>query len=284
MEKENVLQRKGRSRVRQRRRRLAIIFAAAAWLVLMIALAYGMGLFGADDEMAAGTGGNRINSTAITPSKIDYAHPVGLITEVRGLEGNQLGPFEYVYLGQRIPLGMNASVSLVYFESCREEIIRGADVVVGVEGSDVGPHGSKQGRAVTCRPARMMVPVNLAAPGQDAYDSPFDRRSWNEVTIKSARPVFILPEKITDKKFSVEVSDEDSAESGQVWAGEMTSHFLAYPADAPTLLFGKPYSVQALDESGKTYRAVFSIEPESGASQSILNDFIVMSGTEEEAP
>lgn len=283
METENVLQRKGRSRVRQRRRRLAIIFAGAAWLALMLLLAYVMGFFGTTEKDFVATD-ERVGGTSITPSDIDFAHPVGLITEIRGLEGDQLSPFEYIYLGQRIPLSTDASLSLVYFESCREEVVRGADLVVGVGGSEVGPHGSKQGRAVTCRPARMMVPMNLATPSRDAYDSPFDRRNWNEVTVKSTRPVFILPEKIADTKFSVEVSDEDSADSSKVWAKEMTSHFLAYPADAPRLAFGRPYSVTALSEAGTTYHAVFSIEPESGASLSILNDFVVMNADEEESP
>lgn len=284
MEKENVLQRKGRSRIRKRRQRYTIIFAGTAWLALMLVLAYVMGLIGPGDEDIVATDRGRADSNALTPLDIDYTHPVGLVIEITNLENSPLSPFEYIYLGQRIPLAMDASVSLAYFEACREEIIRGADLVVGRGGSEVGTHGSKRGRAVTCRPVRMMMPAHLVQPGKEAYVSPFDTRSWNEVTVKSTRPVFILPEKVADAKISIEISDEDTAEDGSVWTGEMTSHFLAYPADAPRLVFGRPYSVRALSESGETYTAIFSIEPNSGTSLSVLNDFVVMNVAQGEQP
>lgn len=284
MDSDNVLERGGRSRLRRRKRRQLILFGGVAWLTLIVALAYGMGLIGTGDDDDVVADSSRPGRIAVTPEDIDYLHPVGLVTEIRGADEAEIGPYEYVYSGQRIPLSVNASISIAYFESCREEVARGAEVIVGPSGSEVGAQGSKQGRALRCRPERMMKPGHMVQPGTAAYESPFDIGAWNESTVKSDRPVFMLPEKLLDAKISVEVLDVDTPNPTGIWAGEMTSHFLAYPVDAPRLAVGKPYSVKAMDDSGKTYQAIFSVEPDSGASQSKLNDFVVMNPAQEDQP
>lgn len=263
---------------KRRRRQIQLgIVAGVVWILLMVLLAFGLGFIGGEeDEYVAG---NDAPQTPLAASQVvDRIRPVGLIAEVRSsadIEAD-VRQFDYVYKGQIIPLDATQGLTIVFFESCREEDLSGGEIVVGALSSAIDPQGRKSGRALSCRPSEMMLPPEISVPSRQGYQGPFDEQVWRENTVVSFNPVFLLPAAPDGQEITISFKDAEKPGAEANWSGPSMDHYIAYPQDAPRLAMGRPYAVEATLPDGRSTVSYFSVEPDSGVTLNVVNDFVVL--------
>lgn len=261
---------------KRRRRQIQLgIVAGIVWILLLVLLAFGLGFIGDDEDEWS------VDENAdVTPAQsvvVDPSKPVGLVAEIRSSAEIErpVRQFDYVYEGQEIPLEVSQGLTLVYFDSCREEDLSGDQVTVGARSSQIDPQGRKSGRALSCRPSQMMLPPGVGKSSRQGHDGPFEEQEWRETTVVSFNPVILLPE-AEGEAITVTFTDAEEIGAPATWSGVATAHYLAYPPDAPRLTMGRPYSVEAKLADGRAVVSYFSIESDSGVTLNIVNDFVVL--------
>lgn len=270
---------------KRRRRQIQLgIVAGAVWILLLVLLAFGLGFIGdGADEYSAS---DEPETEPASSQVVDRSRPVGLIAEVRTSAEveHPVRQFDYVYEGQKIPLDVSQGLTVVYFDSCREEDLSGGQIVVGPLSGEIDPQGRKSGRALSCRPSQMMLPPGIGKPSRRGYDEPFEDEAWRETTVVSFNPVFLLPSTANGEEVTISFTDAEEPGATPSWTGVSSAHFMAYPHDAPRLTMGRPYSVEATLADGRSVVSYFSVEPDSGMTLNIVNDFVVLAQFAEIVP
>jgi hypothetical protein len=190
-----------------------------------------------------------------------------LVEDVKSAPGAGVDFMDYVYPGQRITLGGQGQLVLDYFQSCRVETIRGGTVSVGATESTV-QGGQLRAATRACDPKKFAATTQTAEAGAAVkrLETPFDRRTWSETTLKSAKPIFRW--QAAAGPVTVKVVDQDSKQV--VWSAQTAKTYIEYPARGPALQPGIPYGVEVSGGSG-TMGARFSIDPDLDLAETPLN-------------
>jgi len=128
-----------------------------------------------------------------------------------------------------------------------------------------------------------MLPPGVGKPSRQGHDGPFDEQEWRETTVVSFNPVILLPD-AEGEAITVTFTDAEEIGAPTTWSGVSTAHYLAYPPDAPRLVMGRPYSVEARLADGRSVVGHFSVESDSGVTLNIMNDFVVLAPFAEVSP
>jgi len=202
--------------------------------------------------------------------------PVALIEELENAPEAEAQAFDYAYKGDKIDLRPDGRMVLAYFGSCEIETITGGKVKMRKDDAKLsdGAVSSKSLRA--CRTSQLALDDESRELGAAVKRaSPYEDDVWNEVALNTTTPWFKWPyEKRAKGEVTLSIYDVDAPEETLIWQTVATDDYVAYPADGPELILGKPYRVVAAYPKKYSYSAVFSIDPALEMLDSPLNSLV----------
>ena len=152
--------------------------------------------------------------------------------------------------------------------------VKGGTVTVRGAGSKVAD-GSLEAANVDCKAAKPIITAeNREAGAVVNRVTVFDGVDWSEQVIKTGRPT--LKWNGAKGESQVRVVDMDRPQPTIIWQGTTTSSFIVYPPDAAPLRIGMPYRVEVSEPDGKTFAALFSIDPDLEVSDTLLSRVVTV--------
>jgi len=204
-------------------------------------------------------------TAALPPAAQNRGAASALVEDVKSAPGAGVDFMDYVYPGQRITLGAQGQLVLDYLQTCRVETIRGGTVVIGTTESNV-QGGQLRATTRPCDPKKFAATTQTAEAGAAVkrLETPFDRRTWSETTVKTRKPIFRWQDA---GPVTVKVVDQDSRQA--VWSTQTSKSYVEYrgPALQPP---GVPYAVEVRGPKG-SMGARFSIDPDLELADTLLN-------------
>ena len=199
---------------------------------------------------------------------------VALVEDIQNAPDAGVGFMEYVFAEQKIALGATGVLVLAHLDTCLVETIKGGTVTVSRAGSKVAD-GSLEAANVDCKAAKPIITAeNREAGAVVNRVTVFDGVDWSEQVIKTGRPT--LKWNGAKGESQVRVVDMDRPQPTIIWQGKTTSSFIVYPPDATQLRIGMPYRVEVSEPGGKTFAALFSIDPDLEVSDTLLSRVVTV--------
>ena len=199
---------------------------------------------------------------------------VALVEDIRNAPDAGVGFMDYVFPQQEIALGATGVIVLAHLDSCLVETIKGGTVTVSRAGSKVAG-GSLEAVNVNCRVAKPIITAeNREAGAVVNRVIVFEGMDWSEQVIKTARPT--LKWNGAKGESQVRVIDMDRPQTTVIWQGRTTNSFIVYPPDAAQLRIGMPYRVEVSEPGGRTFAALFSIDPDLEVSDTLLSRVVTV--------
>ncbi len=199
---------------------------------------------------------------------------VALVEDIQNAPDAGVGFMDYVFPEQEIALGATGVIVLAHLDTCLVETIKGGTVTVSRAGSKVAD-GSLEAANVDCKAAKPIITAeNREAGAVVNRVTVFDGVDWSEQVIKTGRPT--LKWNGAKGESQVRVVDMDRPQPTIIWQGKTTSSFIVYPPDATQLRIGMPYRVAVSEPGGKTFAALFSIDPDLEVSDTLLSRVVTV--------
>ena len=199
---------------------------------------------------------------------------VALVEDIQNAPDAGVGFMEYVFPEQKIALGATGVLVLAHLDTCLVETIKGGTVTVSRAGSKVAD-GSLEAANVDCKAAKPIITAeNREAGAVVNRVTVFDGVDWSEQVIKTGRPT--LKWNGAKGESQVRVIDMDRPQTTVIWQGRTTNSFIVYPPDAAQLRIGMPYRVEVSEPGGKTFAALFSIDPDLEVSDTLLSRVVIV--------
>jgi hypothetical protein len=199
---------------------------------------------------------------------------VALVEDIKNAPGAGVGIMDYVFPKQEIALGEGGVIVLAHLDSCLVETIKGGTVTVSRAGSKVAG-GSLETANVDCQAAKPIITAeNREAGAVVNRVTVFDGVDWSEQVIKAQRPT--LKWNGAKGESRIRIVDMDRPEPTIIWQGKTTGSFIVYPADAAQLRIGMPYRVEVSEPDGKTFAALFSIDPDLEVPDTLLSRVVTV--------
>ncbi len=199
---------------------------------------------------------------------------VALVEDIQNAPDAGVGIMEYVFPEQKIALGATGVIVLAHLDTCLVETIKGGTVTVSRAGSKVAG-GSREAATVNCRVAKPMITAEHREAGAMVNRViVFEGMDWSEQVIKTGRPT--LKWNGAKGESQVRVIDMDRAQTTVIWQGRTTNSFIVYPPDATQLRIGMPYRVEVLEPGGRTFAALFSVDPDLEVSDTLLSRVVIV--------
>lgn len=199
---------------------------------------------------------------------------VALVEDIQNAPDAGVGFMDYVFPEQEISLGETGVIVLAHLDTCLVETIKGGTVTVSRSGSKVAD-GSLEAANTECQAAKPIITAeNREAGAVVNRVIVFDGMDWSEQVIKTARPT--LKWNGAKGESEIRIVDMDRPEPIIIWQGKTTGSFIVYPPDAAQLRIGMPYRVEVSEPDGKTFAALFSIDPDLEVSDTLLSRVVTV--------
>ncbi len=213
---------------------------------------------------------------AAPPESPDHsARPIAFVNSIRGVALPDLHQFDLVYPGQRIDLGDDGEIDLTFLSPCRTEIINGGTITIVPAGVDADAQSKLRTEAASCRPSDEL-PHPALKRGILPDEGPFLQKDWQEDVV-NGRPVFKWGGMAHGSVATVSIQELDHPEPRTVWQIETPYPYVAYPAEAYTLIPGQPYLVTIETEGKQPLRGTFSVDLDLSFSRTALNQMVWLS-------
>lgn len=202
--------------------------------------------------------------------------PLALVEYIADAPDAEVEAFDYVYDGDKIDLRPDGEMVLAYFDNCEVETFTGGLVRVREEGSKINRGGDSTIEDRPCQTAALALSDEAREAGVAVKRvTPFPEEEWRELTVAIAQPNFIWPKPKGGKgEATVSLYYLDAAPAELVWQGTAASHYMGYPADAPTLTPGMPYMAVVSYKDKAAASAVFSIDPDLQLPAGVLTSAV----------